>query len=197
MFNKEGAEEISKDIFVFHNFIEKDICDIIFNKAQQLQDKDWELFGPHERYMSIRRVSEELHTVKNKIDLLLQDEAYLGNAMGVQKMIKGSYMPPHSDNFEFKDVIKGMNEYVEGTDFDLVPNNCYGLVVYFNDFEGGEIEYIKKDIKYKPSPGDLVIHCSSEDCAHRVNEVKSDVRYAYANNIFKYVKIPKGYMNVI
>ena len=81
-------------------------------------------------------------------------------------------------------------------------NTCcrlhYGLVIYFGEFEGGEIFYphVKNDgtwvggdipmnegneLRIKPGRGDLVIHGSHDDYAHGVDPVLSGTRFAFSN----------------
>jgi hypothetical protein len=72
--------------------------------------------------------------------------------------------------------------------YKLYP--LYGIVVYFNSFEGGEIFYPSQNVTYAPQPGDLLIHSAEEFCAHQVNAVLKGVRYSYSNAIYKKIKIP-------
>lgn len=81
-------------------------------------------------------------------------------------------------------------------------NTCcrlhYGLIVYFGDFEGGEVYYpnINKQGKFignyepfdnneelsvKPENGDLIIHGAHSDYAHGVKEVTKGVRFSFSN----------------
>jgi hypothetical protein len=81
-------------------------------------------------------------------------------------------------------------------------NTCcrlhYGLVIYFGEFEGGEIFYPHvnnngewvgaskpidegNELRIKPGRGDLVIHGAHNDYAHGVDAVSSGVRFAFSN----------------
>lgn len=88
----------------------------------------------------------------------------------------------------------------------------YGVVVYFGDFEGGEIFYpdinpdgTKKNawqlinnpecFEYKPEKGDLVIHCAFDPYSHGVREIKSGIRYAYSNFCLKSADNPGTFYN--
>ena len=110
-------------------------------------------------------------------EIELEEGFYINHASRALKMIKNSYMTPHSDNVEFDALLKQANEYTEGEPYDLRENTIYGIVIYFNDFEGGELEYTEQNIIYKPEKGDFVIHYAKEHCAHGVKVVLSDVRY--------------------
>lgn len=98
----------------------------------------------------------------------------------------------------------------------------YGLVAYFGEFEGGEIFYpaFNEDgserpdserenpigaLKYKPEPGDVVIHSAYAPYYHGTMPVTSGVRYAYscfatetaiAPKTFYHYKTPEYYDKV-
>lgn len=58
------------------------------------------------------------------------------------------------------------------------PHTKCGLVFYINDdYEGGEIHYINKDILFKPIKNSIIVHPSDEDYTHGVKSVKSGERY--------------------
>jgi len=194
MFDNKNFEKLGEDIYVFHNFASDDVCDLICADAKLLKDEDWRLL-PFERYASTIKVSSNLENLRNTIYSILEDGLYLGEGLAIQKMMRGSYFLPHSDDYEFANVIKAADAYIEGEEFDLVKNNAFGVVVYLNDFEGGEIEYVDQNIKYKPVKGDLLVHGAHDNCKHQVNEVLSEIRYVYSTNIFNMVKVPKGYLN--
>jgi hypothetical protein len=196
MFNKEGYEKLGEDIYVYHKFVSNEICDLVCKDAELIKDEDWEAFH-FERYMSKVTGSPHIKKIKDSIGLILKEGLNIGNGLAVHKMKKGSYFHAHSDNYGFTDIIKASEMYVDGEEFDLVKNNVFGIIVYLNDFEGGEIEYVNQNIKYKPIKGDLLIHGAHNSCEHKVNEVLSEIRYVYPNNVFEFLKVPKGFKNVI
>jgi len=58
------------------------------------------------------------------------------------------------------------------------PYTAGGVVLYLNDeFDGGEIEYINKGIKFKPIPGAVVFHPASKEYTHGVRRVDNGTRY--------------------
>lgn len=89
------------------------------------------------------------------------------------------------------------SELISGDFWDTCCRLHYGIIIYFGDFEGGEIFYpnISKDGKYvedpelflyekltvKVSPGDMVIHGAHKDYAHGTMPVTRGVRYAFSN----------------
>jgi hypothetical protein len=88
----------------------------------------------------------------------------------------------------------------------------YGIVVYFGDYEGGEIFYpdinpdgTRKDawqlinnpecLEYKPEKGDVVIHCAFDPYSHGVRNVTSGIRYAFSNFSLKAIDNPGTFYN--
>lgn len=88
----------------------------------------------------------------------------------------------------------------------------YGVVIYFGDFEGGEIFYpdlnpdgTVKDawqlinnpecLEYKPEKGDVVIHSAFDPYSHGVRDVTSGIRYAFSNFSLKSVDNPGTFYN--
>lgn len=81
-------------------------------------------------------------------------------------------------------------EGVELLDWQMPPHADYdannhntakikkGLVYYLNDdFSGGEIVYVNKNIIHKPIANSLIVHPSSEEYAHGVKLVTNGNRY--------------------
>lgn len=133
----------------------------------------------------------EVKEIRNKMIALLGNYYNIGLNTSVNVMSKGDYWNIHSDNYEFKNLREKNQFYVEGKPYNIVQDNRYGMVVYFNDFEGGEIFYPQQYIVYKPKPGDLLIHSSEENCEHGVAVLKSEYRYSYSNFLSQNIKINK------
>lgn len=76
-------------------------------------------------------------------------------------------MHPHQDNHK---------------DFAITANIEKGLVYYLNDdFEGGEIVYVNKNITHKPVANSIIVHSSYKDYTHGVKIVNSGTRYVMTN----------------
>lgn len=195
MFKVGGYQKLGDDIYLFSNFISDDMCDLICKDAESIKPDKWKKFH-FQRYASTVAGSVHIKAVRDKISSILDEGYLLGEGLSVHKMHRNSYFTSHSDDYEFADVIKAADAYVQGDPFDLVKSNAFGVVVYLNNFEGGEIEYQNQGVVYKPVKGDLVIHGAHENCKHQVNKVLSEVRYSYPNNISEMLKVPKGYSDV-
>ena len=139
---------------------------------------------------------DKLIPINKRLSEMLDKDVYLGPSLGATRMKMGWVGPHHIDNFDFLDVIKASQNLKEGEDFDTAENSIAGLIIYLNDFDGGEIYYSNQDVTYYPKAGDLMIHSSQEHCRHQVQEVKSDLRYSHSSHLFNLVKVPKGFKNV-
>lgn len=194
MFNKNYFEEIGEDIYVFKNFLTKEYCDELSNSISSLGEDQWDLIGESGRYFS-KPGTVNFEPIYDKIvsEIELEKDFSINHGSRALKMIKNSYMAPHADNIEYDSLQRQASKYIEGEPYDLIQNTNYGIVIYLNEFEGGELEYVNQNIVYKPNVGDFVIHSAKEHCTHGVKTVLSDFRYSYSNNIFNYVKIKKGH----
>jgi hypothetical protein len=193
MFDYSKFDEIGQDIYVYKNFLDESVCQTLLQNVKDIEEDKWILVSEHGRYLSIPG-SVDFKILNDKIskDIGLKEEYYVNEISRALKITEGGFMGPHADNIEYDNVIKQAKEYVDGEPYDLRQNSHYGIVFYFNDFEGGELEYPKQKIIYKPNSGDLVIHSAKEHCTHGVKKVLGGVRYSYANNIFNFIKIKKG-----
>lgn len=72
-------------------------------------------------------------------------------------------MPPHSDDIPYD-----LSEKDLGKTKSFVSK---GIVIFISDdFEGGEVVYVNKDISIKPKAGTLVCHPGTEEYSHAVNK---------------------------
>ena len=199
MLNIDGSISLGEGIYVYHNFIsEKERLEIL-EKIKSIPEEKWVGYfnegrqGAETAHVPI----ENFIAINKRLADMLDPDVYLGSSLAATRMKRGWVGPHHTDNFDFLDVIEANQNLKEGEDFDLVENSVAGLVMYLNDFEGGEIYYSNQDVTYYPKAGDLVIHSSQEHCRHQVQEVKSDVRYSHSSHLFNMIKVPKGYKDGI
>ncbi len=194
MFNKDGFEKIGEDIYVYHNFVTEEECNSIVDIAKSLTEEEWvgRFNTTGEGHKTSNRSIDHLIPIKKRLSDKLEEGIYLAENISIVRMRKGATWGLHSDNHDFLDLIAASKLYTEGQEYTLEKNNIWGLVMYFNDFDGGRLFYPNQGIEYQPKKGDLVIHSSEEHCLHGVDELKSDVRYSHSNNLFNYIKVPKG-----
>ena len=198
MFNKSGFLTLGKDIFVYKNFVTDEECEILVQKAMSVPEDKWKQnFNEHGRGNERSMIwIEDLIQIHEKIKCILEKEIYLGIDRGLVKMKQGTKGAIHSDNHDSLHIRDANKLVKEDEDFDLGENTIAGIILYFNNFDGGDLLYIDQGITYHPEKGDLVIHSAEEHCVHKVQELKSGIRYFHSNNLFELIKVPKGFNNV-
>jgi hypothetical protein len=184
-------ERLGENIFVYHDFLTMEELTLVNQEIVELGD---EVFSPHVPDAAAwnGHIPSIYETVTMKIKNLLSNGYSIKEHSSAMRMAKGKVWSEHCDNDMFKEDLERSKTLVEGEPYDEVDYPEYGLIVYFNEFEGGQIEYTKQGIIYQPKPGDLILHGSDETCSHRVLEVLSDYRYSYSNAIYRKLKIPKS-----
>lgn len=187
-FDSLGFTKLGDEIYVYNNFVSKEECERIVSLADSFTDKAWHEIGEG-RTSSVSLT--EIEKINARLSSMIGPELNLGRNCSIVRTPTGVGWGEHSDDHDFQHISEAASKYVEGEPFDVVENSLYGVVIYFNDFEGGEIYYTTQGIEYKPKPGDLLIHSSKKHCAHGVRPVKSKFRYSHSNHISNFVKVPK------
>lgn len=181
-------KNIGKDIWVYHDFLQKNEINLILNKINAAGKHIWRGEYPQNQHT---RNLKEAEVIADRICSLLIPGLYLYEHAAITKLLVGQGHGAHSDNYEFLNV-RNLSKLVKNENcFKWTENNVYGLIVYINDdYEGGEIFYTKQNITYKPKAGDLVIHSAEDHCEHGVNPVKTNIRYTFPSAIREKIKIP-------
>jgi hypothetical protein len=192
MFNKDGFKKIGEDIYVYENFVSKSDCEDILEEIKKIKEDEWFNLSSELHSVSKQKL-EKIKLIREKIESILEKDYFVGFNTNPVRMKAGAVWGEHSDDADFKDIVEASKQYKSEEDFDLADNTQLGLIVYFNDFEGGEVYYPNQNIEYAPKSGDLLIHSAFEHCTHGVKEVISGTRYSYSNHIFNQIKVPKGY----
>jgi len=60
----------------------------------------------------------------------------------------------------------------------VVPRDITMIFYLNDDYEGGELEFTKLQITYKPKKGDIIAFPSYYEYSHRVHPIKQGTRYA-------------------
>ena len=193
MFNYiEGFEVLGEDIFVYKNFVLQEELKTINDLIPSLNEEEWihdeSIFGM--LWNKVSAPHKELEFMRERIIALLPEGLYLGNSTSFIRLFVDNCWAPHADAHDFYDIRRKAVQLKENEPFTWADNEKWGLVVYFNEFEGGEIYYPHQNIEYKPNPGDLVIHSAEEHCFHGVRPVLSEIKYSHSNHLFEKIKIP-------
>jgi hypothetical protein len=198
MFDEKGFTVLGKDIFVYKNFITDEDCDLLVQEAMSIPEEKWfpsfnEFMQGNERSMIW---TDKLTLIHEKIQSILKEGIFLGPDKGIVRMKQGDIGPIHSDNHDSLSIREANKLVKDENDFDLANNTIAGMILYFNDFDGADLEYFDQNIFYHPQKGDLLIHSAEEHCVHQVKELKSKIRYFHSNNLFVKIKVPKGFNDV-
>jgi hypothetical protein len=198
MLKLDGSINLGKDIYVYPNFISEQERIEILEDIKSIPEEKWVgHFNEGKQGAETAHVAiEKFIKINKRLTEILDKDVYLGSSLAATRMKMGWVGPHHTDNFDFLNVIEANKNLKEGEPFDIAENSMAGLIMYLNDFEGGEIYYSNQDVTYYPKAGDLVIHSSQDHCKHQVKEVKSDIRYSHSSHLFNLIKVPKGFKNV-
>lgn len=188
--NNLNMIEMDKDIYLYKNFLSQYEIEDISSYLDSQHESKWFKISEEIAAENIH-LDEKLNKIRDRIVSLLPEKTYLGNSLQAVRMLKGQFWYEHADVHDWHEVEKLANSYVEGTPFEEKELPIYGVVVYLNNFIGGEIYYTNQNLTYKPNAGDMIIHGSSEMHTHGVKEVKSEKRYSYSNHIYKKIKVSK------
>jgi hypothetical protein len=125
----------------------------------------------------------EFPTVFDKRDSLnalsLREDIYSIIMPAIKEYVQDnglSYMYPKKDFITISKLLPGpgMGAHVDNPN---QSSNHFICMVYLNDnFEGGELSFPQKDIKYKPKAGDVLVYKAS--LQHEVLPVISGTRYS-------------------
>lgn len=154
----EEFKKIGERIYVLENFMTQEEMNFICKKL------DVAIWTKHP-YETVTPAMEESSIIIEKLKKILgnlKDQLTINTAF--RKFVKGESMGIHHD--------ANYNPEIE-----------WGIIVYLNSFDGGQLYYKNQDITYQGKAGDLVIHGADKLCTHQVLEVKSDIRYTYLSDI--------------
>lgn len=154
-----------ENIYVIKNFStpeEREFCMTFVDKANEAEwNKDqrewWNnkilFLGENQEFLSVS------NGILDRIRLLLEEEYnwVVGGMSSIHRMRVGEGMFLHADNPTEE---MGKNNFVQ-----------YGMVLYHNDFNGGDLVYPELGIQYHPEAGDLVIHPGISRYKHEVSPV--------------------------
>lgn len=177
---------LTEDIITYDNFISEKECQSIINfldtqvesekmswtpisfyesYSSSLPDNDSELenFGLASDYFVTleNRMRETVAQVHN-----LEVDSIFKIGFHTQKWEPGAYARPHSDNTD------------ENGKFGAFERSRYASFLYLNDnFTGGSLRFVKKNITIKPQTGLLASFSGSFENMHEVTLLTKGVRY--------------------
>ena len=180
--------DIDKNIIYIEDFISKDHLDLFIDKINS--NSRIEDYG-HPVHLTLKvdqrdavdlwfeyieKLKVMLESTTRKIKISSTEEIdftkYRDFPLEISDSPSSEYlMQPHQDDasYDWKEDEKGPT-FVS-----------HGIVIFItDDFEGGEIVYVNKDISIKPKAGSLLVHPGNLDYAHAVNKFYNGERIVYA-----------------
>lgn len=176
--NNPNFKKLHDEIYVWENFLTKEEQEHYFNLAESISEEEWQKHNDNPNPFWNGKLSQphkSIFHLGNKINEILQPELMVPPVSILTRTPIGQGMGVHIDRGD-EDL---SDEYYN--DFETCCHVEYGLLTYFGDWEGGELYYPDLNFKFKPKPGDLIIHSALPPYAHGVHPVTSGKRYLYAN----------------
>ena len=194
MLNTNGSITLGKDIYLYKNFITDESANNLFNIAKDSSAEIWQTqfdskMIPRHYVTGYFEEAQFIYEAMKNFNLS-SGELILSNSVYLQKYHAGQGMGVHYDNNRVENQIELAKSYKDGDEFEIVKEPVYGIVVYLNKVDGGELFYESQDVVYSPSPGDMIIHSAGKHCAHGVNKLISDLRVVYSSMIYREIKVP-------
>lgn len=206
-YDNPNVEKIGHKVYIYRNFVSPENMEKINSviKTRNVDDLrtdssshtiDW-------YYDKFTEPITELYEVWKDLNDLLLPEYCVHPCLTLISTKEGDEMYAHADSPG-----EDMEEELIASD---VWNTCcvihYGAIVYFGEFEGGEVYYPNLDsegnfvggakpladgneFRVKPNAGDLIIHGAHTDTYHGVKTITSGVRYAFSNFVLPVEKNP-------
>ena len=192
----KGFEQLGDEIYVYKQFLSPEEVEkykILIDHAVANNLWDNEMDHPFFKGRVTSNI-QELEEVRNKMINLIGQDYKLGPNISASVLRTGDHWDVHFDAHDFIEKRKISATVKDDEEYTLIDDSKYGTVVYFNEFEGGNLFYPKQNISYHPNPGDLMLHSSEEFCEHGVSEIIKGPRYGLSGHLSQPMKFPKDYI---
>ena len=161
--NIPNAIKLEENIYLVKKFLDQESLNSLVRTAENAEkwDANLDLVNPFWRNKTIDVGNEKItKCINEKQSAFLNNTCWInGNDKILRQFVGGETLNIHCDN----PAIDDPSYKDDGT--------RWGMVIYLNEFNGGEIFYPKLNITYKPEPGDLVIHPASSKYEHGTKPV--------------------------
>jgi Rps23 Pro-64 3,4-dihydroxylase Tpa1-like proline 4-hydroxylase len=169
--------QLEKNIFLIKNFLSENILNKILIEINSLNEKDWQknpMMGEWENKFYDLKQKEIVDLIKIELNKLasLEDGLFCKGGNQVLRQTPGN----------------GMNAHIDGMGGpEEKYYRMYAIIIYLNeDFEGGELHYLKKGITLKPEKNSLILFKTIDEYVHEVKKVKGKkTRYCMPLFLFK------------
>lgn len=163
-----NIEAIHEYLFLYKNFLNKDIVDKYTNMLLFLNEADWndpDAQGWWQGKTSPEIIGDDIH--KPILDLL--SPTFLTYKLNNFYRLKTG----ESADLQTPELYYGENGQ------RIIAH--YKIALYLGNFEGGEICFPDIQFEYKPNPGDLLLFKIHPYLNHYTKPVLSGTRYAYSD----------------
>lgn len=185
--NLNNKKRITKDIVIYENFIDKDLCEKIvtaLDKHAESGSIEWMPISFYESYSSVLPKDNDQEVINLGLPPTIFSD--IENAMPeaiasihdldpkiiskigyhTQKWEPGAYARIHSDNTDEK-----------GNSGAFTRSRYAGFLYLNDDFEGGLLRFPDQNIEIKPQVGMLAVFDGGFNNMHEVSLIESGVRY--------------------
>lgn len=201
------VQEPIEQILIIENFITPEEIQQLFDTINILSEDDWniEYTANLKKFCMEKFGRDDVENLvaegKFEITKGWKDKNYNLDGHPVFKSImkKMSYMLDQSDSSLEQTGMVTLQRMQEGvelkahTDQHTDPSIRYATILYLNDdYVGGELFFVNKDLRLRPKPGTLVIFPGTDEFNHGVTHVeKGPIRYV----IVGFIKVKDFYLN--
>ena len=179
-------EQIGDGIFLYKNFISKNIAKKLYDLA--LSQTNWH--SSHASAASITDHEKKIEFIYKKIKNYFYDDVIFDRSCYFQKYEEGQFMGAHQDNNKVLQDIENSKYYTDGVKYKEVNQPIFGTVLYLNKTIGGELIYSIQGISYSPSPGDLIVHEATEKCTHMSSKIIKGNKIVIPGYAYKIIRVP-------
>jgi hypothetical protein len=188
----KGFEKIGEEIYVYKNFLSQE--EILKYKSlidSHVENNLWEQ-GVVGSFFENKITKEipEFQEIRLKAISLFEPDYKFGPSLSATCLRNGDEWGVHFDAHDFIKIREKSATLKDGDPYIMVDDSKYGTVIYFNEFEGGDLYYPEQNISYHPKPGEMVLHSSEEFCKHGVSKVISGPRYGFSGHLSQLIKFP-------
>ncbi len=157
------VEKVEENIWVIKNFVSKEILQEYKDYIESIDEKEWwkknkdwwvgKYIALDDTCSIFPRVTE----LTKKVESIVNDDVYLGLFGSIHRLTPGQGMFIHTDNPTEKRPLYDENKEQVGSTGGHNNYCILAMVLYLNEFNGGNLYFPELKIDYHGNPGDLVI----------------------------------------
>jgi len=165
-------------ISIQYNIIPPHICAYLLSKAQTPLPTT--VFNDGRQKISDYRITNSHHLDQEAIDNIKNTVVNIHKDLPFKSILKSIETPQllsYSIDGKY-DEHNDSEDFINNKLTRVVPRDITMIFYLNDDYEGGELEFTKLQITYKPKKGDIIAFPSYYEYSHRVHPIKRGTRYA-------------------